>query len=328
MGKQPRSNPYPAIDSHVDLLYDLIRRHPEIPLRELPDAWVSLPKLAEGGVRVIVSVFYCMDIYNGPVKAADNLRYLMEYADKNLQGLKTIHTAEALAEFYNGSGKPGGVRLLENADALLEFPPEALKRRGFRVIGLTHFGSNRICDGNAVPHPTGLTPAGRNLVRELERLGFAIDTAHLHDPGFRDVVDQFSGPLLSSHTGLRAFHDTPRNLSDEQVRTILSSGGVVGIAACPGILSANGKADISQVFRQIDWLVQRYGPEGVGIGSDFGGYSTICDRFEDHTRFPMLAELFEEAGYPVKAIEGIMGENWFRFFSCLLAGSSAEDDQT
>jgi membrane dipeptidase len=55
MGKQPRSNPYPAIDSHVDLLYDLIRRHPEIPLQELPDAWVSLPKLAEGGVRVIVS---------------------------------------------------------------------------------------------------------------------------------------------------------------------------------------------------------------------------------------------------------------------------------
>ncbi|HEX2770691.1 MAG TPA: membrane dipeptidase [Geobacteraceae bacterium] len=325
MGKR---HPYPAIDSHVDLLYDLIRRHPEIPLQELPDAWVSLPKLAEGGVRVIVSVFYCMDSYNGPLKAADNLRYLLEYAERNLQGLKTILTAEALAESYQGSEKPGGVRLLENADALLEFPPEDLKRMGFRVVGLTHFGSNRLCDGNAVPHPTGLTPAGRNLVRELERLGFAIDTAHLHDPGFRDVVDQFSGPLLSSHTGLRAFHDTPRNLSDEQVRTILSRGGVVGIAACPGILSAKGKADISQVFRQIDWLVQRYGPEGVGIGTDFGGYSTTCDRFEDHSLFPRLAELFEEAGYPVESIEGIMGGNWFRFFSSLLAGSSAEDDQT
>jgi len=325
MGKR---HPYPAIDSHVDLLYDLIRHHPGMPLQELPDAWVSLPKLAEGGVRAIVSVFFCMDCYNGPVKAADNLRYLLEYAEGHLQGLKTIQTAEALEELYHGSGNPGEVRLLENADALLEFPPEALKRRGFQVIGLTHFGSNRICDGNTVPHPTGLTPAGRDLVRELDRLGFAIDTAHLHDPGFRDVVDHFSGPLLSSHTGLRAFHDTPRNLSDEQVRTILSRNGVVGIAACPGILSADGTADISRVFSQIDWLVQKYGPEGVGIGSDFGGYSTTCAGFEDHTRFPRLAELFEEAGYPDTAVEGIMGENWFRFFSRLLAASPAEDGQT
>ena len=326
--KNPQQNlSWLAIDSHVDLLYDLIRHHPGIPLHELPDAWVSLPKLAQGGVRAIVSVFYCMDCHNGPVKAADNLRYLLEYAEKYLQGFEAIRSVEELTAVYHGSGTPGSLFLLENADALLEFPPEALKLKGFRVVGLTHFGSNRICDGNTVPHPTGLTPAGRNLVRELGRLGFAIDTAHLHDPGFRDVVDHFSGPLLSSHTGLRAFHDTPRNLSDEQVRAILSRDGIVGIAACPGILSAEGKSDISQVFRQIDWFVQKYGPEGVGIGSDFGGYSTTCDRFEDHTRFPRLAELFEEAGYPEVAVAGIMGENWFRFFSRLLKSSSPDNCQ-
>jgi membrane dipeptidase len=328
MVNESQNYSYPAIDSHVDLLYNLIRHHPGIPLQELPEAWVTLPKLKEGGVRAIVSVLYCMDCYNGPVKAADNLRYLLEYADKHLQGFEPIRSVEELSAVYHGSGTPGALFLLENADALLEFPPEDLKRMGFRVVGLTHFGSNRICDGNTVPRPTGLTPAGRNLVKELDRLSFAIDTAHLHEPGFRDVVDQFTGPLLSSHTGLRAFHDTPRNLSDEQVRTILSRGGVVGIAACPGILSAAGKADISQVFQQIDWFVQKYGPEGVGIGSDFGGYSTTCDKFEDHARFPKLAGLFEEAGYPFEAVEGIMGGNWFRFFSLLLEGASEEDGQT
>jgi membrane dipeptidase len=323
MGEQPLSQIHPAIDSHVDLLFDLIRRHPDKPLGELPDAWVSLPKLAEGNVRVIVSAFYCKDAYNGP-QAADNLRNLFEYSEHNLNGLKTIHNAEALAACFHGKGAPGALLLLENADPLVEFPPQALKRKGFRAVGLTHFGKNRVCDGNDVPDPAGLTQAGRELVRELDRLGFAIDTAHLPDPGFWEVVELFSGPLLSTHTGLRAFYNTPRNLSDEQIRAILSRGGVVGIAACPGILNEYERANISLLFRHIDWFVQRFGPEGVGIGSDFGGYSTTCARFEDHTRFPRLAELFEEAGYSDAAVAGIMGGNWFRFFSRLLAASPAE----
>ncbi len=182
---------------------------------------------------------------------------------------------------------------------------------------MTHFGTNRLADGNAVPRPGGLTPAGHRLVGELDRLGFAIDTAHLPDPGFWDVADLFTGLLLSSHTGLRAFHDVPRNLSHEQITTILDRGGVVGIAACPGILSYSEKADSKEVFKQIDWFVQRYGADGVGIGSDFGGYSTTCVGFEDHSRFPALARMFADAGYPEAAIAGIMGGNWFRFFSRL-----------
>jgi membrane dipeptidase len=309
---------YAAIDSHVDLLYDLIRHHPEAPFQEVPDAWVSLPKLVEGGVRVIVSVIYCMDAFNGPIKSADNLRYLLEYVGRNLRKPETIHTVEELEACYHGSGDPGALLLLENADALVEFPPEALKRKGFRVVGLTHVGRNRVGDGNSVPEPEGLTPAGRNLVGELDRLGFAIDTAHLSDPAFREVDELFSGPLISTHTGLRTLCNTPRNLSDEQVRIILSRGGMVGIAAYPGMLSIDGCADISHVFRHIDRLVQKFGPHGVGIGSDFGGYDDICKGFEDYSRLPRLAELFADAGYPDSAVQGIMGGNWFRFFSKLL----------
>ncbi|HTP67186.1 MAG TPA: membrane dipeptidase [Geobacteraceae bacterium] len=314
---------YAAIDSHVDLLYDLIRRHPEAPLRELPGAWVSLPKLAAGGVRVIVSAYFCKDAYNGP-QAADNLRYLLDYAERHFAGLATIRSAEQLAACFHGTGEPGALLLLENADPLLEFPPEALKQRGFMAVGLTHFGTNRLADGNAVPHPAGLTRVGRELVGKLDRLGFAIDTAHLPEPGFRDVVANFSGPLLSSHTGLRAFHDVPRNLSDDQIKTILERNGVIGIAACPGILSADEKADITLLFRHIDWVVQRYGPHGVGIGSDLGGYSTTCVGFEDHSRFPRLAELMKNAGYPEDAVAKIMGGNWFRFYSRLLCGMPQE----
>jgi len=310
----------PVVDAHVDLLYDLLRHHPQTHFADLPaDSWVTPAKLRAGGVRVIVSAFYCEDAYNGPGKAADHLRFLLDYAVRNIRGLQTLETAAELEAAFHGSGPPGTLRLLENADALLEYPPEELRLEGFRLVGLTHAGRNRIGDGNDVPRPGGLTPEGRNLVRKLERLGFAIDAAHLAKPGFMELADLFGGTLLSTHTGIRSFCDTPRNLDGEQVRIILERGGVIGLAAFPGMLSRTGKADISDYFRQIDWLVQTYGPEGIAVGTDFGGFDGACEGFEDHSGVPRLAGMLSDAGYPDQEIGGILGGNWFRLFSRLLA---------
>jgi membrane dipeptidase len=320
METTPHLKACPAVDSHVDLIYHLTRHHPETCLEDLPpDAWVSLPRLMTGKVQVIVSAYYCMDLCNGPARSVENLRSLLEYGEKYLNGIEVIRTVEDLTSAWHGAGQPGAVLLLENADPLAEYPPEALKRRGFRIVGLTHAGRNRIGDGNGESSPEGLTSIGRNLVRTLEGLDFAIDTAHLSDPCFREVSDLFHGPLVSSHTGLRALCDTPRNLSDEQVEIIISRGGIIGIAAYPGMLSISGEADIACLFRQIDHIVQKYGPLGVGIGSDFGGYDSVCHGFEDHTGFPVLAEMLAEAGYPESAVQGILGGNWFRFLAGLLS---------
>ena len=325
MCSQSQTHTWPAIDSHVDLLYYLIRHHPDRPLKDIPDAWVTIARLKEGEVRVFVSVFYCPDTFNGPVKATDYLLYLLEYAEKHLHGFKAIRSAEELKAVYHGSGTPGALFLLENADPLLEFPPQALKERGFLAVGLTHVGRNRIGDGNTVDEPQGLTPAGRKLVKELERLGFAIDTAHLSEPAFQETAELFGGPLFSSHTGFRAFKETPRNLSDGQIRTILSRDGIVGIAAAPSMISDNAKVGISHVLHQIDWFVQKYGAAGIAIGSDIGGYDGVCKGFNDHSNFPRLAELLTGEGYPDSAVEGIMGGNWFRFFSRLLSASPVMD---
>jgi membrane dipeptidase len=314
MNKPYPAHNFPAIDGHVDLVYDLLRHHPGAPLRDVPSAWVSLPKLDKGNIRIIVSAIYCMDTCNGPENSSANFLQLLEYADRNLTGMNIVSCSESLSACFRGSENPGAVLLLENADALLEYRPEELWNRGFRIVGLTHVGRNRLGDGNAVEHPEGLSSAGRELVGKLDKLGFAIDTAHLSEPCFRDVVEIFSGPLLSTHTGLRYFHDIPRNLTDEQLRTIVDRQGVVGIAACPEILSADGEADITLLFQHIDRIVQKFGAESVAIGSDFGGYDSTCKGFEDHSQFPALAILLSQAGYPHSAVEGILGKNWFRFF--------------
>ena len=127
MDKLWQNQPCPAIDSHVDLLYDLIRHHPDVAHKDLPNAWVTLPKLAEGRVRLFVSVFYCPDAYNGPIKSADYLRYLLEYAERNLEGFKAVRSPEELATIYHGAGPPGA--LLRATHRNIEFYRSGAGRR-------------------------------------------------------------------------------------------------------------------------------------------------------------------------------------------------------
>ena len=309
---------FPAIDSHVDLLYDLMRRHEGVRFDELDNSWITRSRLNTGGVRVMVSAYYCPDSHNGPKTAATFLRHLLDYGERFLESLPLISDGKGLEASYSGSSLPGVIPLLENADALVEFGVERLRDMGFRMVGLTHVGSNRLADGNRVDRPAGLTAMGRDMVRRLDRPGMVIDMAHLSEPAFFQVCDCFGGPLVSTHTGMRAFHNDPRNLSNEQARLILERDGMIGVAAAPEILSPYKEADIRSVFNHVDHLVQRYEASGVGLGSDFGGYDATCVGLEDHSRLPALAEMLLGAGYPPDAVAGIMGENWFRFFKRLL----------
>lgn len=300
---------WPVFDAHVDVLYALSQ--PDAP--PPADGPFTPARLAAGGVRMLTSALYCADAGNGPA-AAGQLAALIAADERLLGGLPPVRTGADLQAAWCG-GPPGRLRLLENADALLEFGVAAACAAGIVTVGLTHVGANRLADGDAVAAPRGLTVAGRRLLAELAAAGRVVDVAHLAPPGFREVVDGYSGPLACSHTGLRAFCDRPRNLDAAQLAALFARGGVVGLAFAPGLLADRGETDLEEVFRQLDWLVQRFGAEQVGIGSDFGGFGGVCRGLEDHSRLPALAQRLERAGYPDAAIAGIMGENWRRFYA-------------
>lgn len=304
---------WPVFDSHVDLVYALRGQSPA----DLAATPFAPSRLAAGGVRVLTSALYCADTCNGPAAAA-HLAELISVDDQIIGDLPLIRTRTDLASAWGGSGPPGRLRLLENADALLEFGVAAACTAGIVTVSLTHVGRNRLADGNAVSVPEGLTAAGRQLLPALAAAGLVLDVAHLAPPGFREVLDGYPGALACSHTGLRRFRDVPRNLDEAQLAALFGRGGIVGLAFAPGLLATTPESDLDEVFRQLDWLVQRFGAEQVGLGSDFGGFEGICRGLEDHGRLPALAARLERAGYPETAITGIMGENWRRYYAAVL----------
>lgn len=307
------ARPRPVFDAHVDLVYAL---GPD-PATAVVGSPFAPECLAAGGVRVLTSVLYCADAFNGPPAAA-HLRELLAADARLLGDLPLIQGRDQLNSVWEGSGAPGRLRLLENAEPLPEFGVAAACAAGIVTVGLTHVGRNRLADGNAVAAPGGLTPAGRQLLAELAAAGRVLDVAHLAPPGFWEVLTEYAGPLICSHTGLRRFRDLPRNLDESQLAALFGRGGIVGLAFAPGLLATTPEIDLDEVFRQLDWLVQRFGAEQVGLGSDFGGFEGICHGLEDHGRLPALAARMERAGYPAAAIAAIMGENWRRFYAAVL----------
>ena len=284
-----------------------------LPLARKDEGPISPSSLRDGKVRIFNSAIFCNDKFNGST-AAQHLKeqlFLMQTLTTNLP---LISTREELERAWCSPGTTSQMLLLENADALVDIDTSFLRFWGVRSIGLTHAGKNRLADGNTIVNPEGLTKACHALLYNLQKEGFVIDIAHLAEVCFWELLDSFQGPLCCSHTGLRHFCDIPRNLTDDQISALLSRNGVVGLSFAPEMLTLSGQSDCRQVFEHIDYLVQRWGSRGFGLGSDLGGYETSCSGLESHGGMERLVEHMVQAGYPTPEIDALLGRNWFQFY--------------
>jgi membrane dipeptidase len=127
------------------------------------------------------------------------------------------------------------------------------------------------------------------------------------------------GPIISSHTAIRELADIPRNLELKQIREIVQHGGLVGISFNPEMISPGGSADVEGVFIHIDAVVQKLGPMGIGIGSDFCGFYDTAKGLEDISGLNHLIGFMLDHGYSEQTVLEIMGLNWLRFFESLFS---------
>jgi membrane dipeptidase len=138
---------------------------------------------------------------------------------------------------------------------------------GIRSAQLTWNGGNELADGVGVPEPGGLTKLGREAVREMQRIGVLVDVSHLAPTGVRDVLELAERPVVASHANAAALHPHPRNLTDEQIRGIAATGGVIGLCFVPTFIGS--PATVERLVDHADHMAALVGPEHIALGPDY-----------------------------------------------------------
>jgi membrane dipeptidase len=205
---------------------------------------------------------------------------------------------------------------------------------GLRSLCLTHVRRNAAGDGAlfaASGSPRGgLTPFGRDVIRECEKLGIIIDLAHLSPAGFDDVLEMTTKPIIISHTNARKFYDIERNATDEQIKAVGARGGVIGINA---VLVSPHKAEatLDRYIDHIEHVRDLIGIEGVAIGFDFFEFiyrqwseaeqiafqnkftnAHFVPHLQKHSQSRGLTRRLIERGFADDEIERILSRNWMR----------------
>jgi membrane dipeptidase len=330
-----------AFDGHNDVLSRL--HHADAGNDEFlqgGDGHLDVPGAREGGLAGgMFAVFPCSPFrgahdplavdYARPVDRpaaladalamVDRLRAIEGEADG---ALRVVRDGASLDACLN-DGSLAAVLHLEGAEPISEGLEglETLHRAGLRSLGLTWSRPNAFGHGTPFDFPgspdqgPGLRDAGRALVRACNELGVVVDVSHLNERGFWEVAELSSAPLVASHSNAHALCPSPRNLTDDQLRAVGQSGGVVGINFCVAFVREDGADDadtpLSSIAAHAAHVAEVAGPAAVALGSDFDG-ATMPHELDGAAKLPALFDALRAFGFDEPELERIALGNWRR----------------
>jgi membrane dipeptidase len=202
-------------------------------------------------------------------------------------------------------------------------PPDisTLLGSGVVIFGLVHFWDNDLASAATDPRPAtrGLTALGESLVRQIYEAGAVVDVSHLGDDAFdavASVASAYQMPLIATHSGARAVVSSPRNLSDDQLRTIARSGGLVGVTL-HGTHLSGGAATSRDWGAHVGHMIGIMGSEHVALGSDFDAMAKLPSDVQTAADTPALADALAARGYSDALIEQVLRANALTFLRSL-----------
>ena len=292
-----------------------------------PRILVDLHKMSEGHQDATIMVCYLpqpqqdetfsskvdFDV-NGPTEYADLIFDKIEaIVEQNKQYLSIARTpADLYANKQQGRksimlGIENGLALDGHLDRLQHFA-----QRGIVYMTLCHNGDNDICDSARGNHThNGISAFGKQVVREMNRLGILVDLSHAGEKSFYDALEMSSQPIVCSHSSCRALCDHPRNLTDDQMRALAAKGGVMQITMYNGFLVKDGEATVLDALRHLDHAIEVMGIDHVGIGTDFDGDGGVRG-MANSSELLNFTRLLLARGYSEQDIEKIWGGNFLR----------------
>lgn len=318
----------PVVDLHGDVPQNTWPRRRANEARPLRDDWVhrwgrggidvegltvggDMPVSMDGGGKPDLR---CREMIGDAVEEAE--------ASKSLAILRRAHDLdEAL-----GEGRIGLLLHLEGCRPLMGSLAglHSLFELGIRSAQLTWNGANELADGVGVQQPGGLTRLGRDAVREMQRIGVLVDVSHLAPGGVRDVLELAERPVVASHANAAALQPHPRNLTDDQIRGIAATGGVVGLCFVPTFIGP--PATVDRLVDHADHMAALVGAEHLALGPDYVEMA-LPTMLADMSGDPLYADAGD--GLPEWAVfpEGLQRvETLATLTAALLARGWSEDD--
>jgi membrane dipeptidase len=343
-----------VLDTHIDTTPRLQRSGWKF-TDEHKEGHIDLPRMKKGGLNGLFFSIYMSGTVTGPKAVNDSVeriaavhRLAEELPDQvalcvTADQVRLAHKQRKIAALM---GMEGG-HMINNSLAVLRMYAQL----GVRYLTLTHSVNTDWADSSGdQPKHNGLTDFGKDVVRELNRLGVIVDISHVADKTFWDALEVSKAPMIASHSSCRALSGHPRNMTDEMIKALAAKGGVIQInyldqfidndlyeysrktqplmrqlaEQYPGpenrekrreeVAKQAGpapKASWERIIDHIEHAVKLVGADHVGLGSDFDGGS-MPDGMQDVTQLPKITEALLHRGYSEAAIRKILGENTVR----------------
>jgi microsomal dipeptidase-like Zn-dependent dipeptidase len=183
---------------------------------------------------------------------------------------------------------------------------DRLYAAGFRMASLTHFFDNELAGSMHGLKKGGLTPFGRKIITEMEEKGMIVDVAHCSHECVAEILKIARRPVVSSHGGVQATCKVNRNLTDEEIKGVAATGGIIGIGYWEGAICDTDPNAVATAMKHVRDLV---GIRHVALGSDYDGATTV--RF-DTSQLVQVTQALMDAGFSEDEIRAVMGDNAVR----------------
>ena len=300
-------------DAHIDTLSRLLTRGEKL---EDAQGHVKLEDLQAGARAQFFAAFVDPQYYHGLAlhRTMEMIDLFWETLAAYPEALAFAGSAEEIIQ-ATAQGRTACLLAIEGGEAL-EGKLSMLRlfyRLGVRLLTLTWNFRNDLAAGQwEGPQGGGLSRFGREVVEEMNSLGMLVDVSHLNEPGFWDVLEVSTDPVLASHSNAHALCPHPRNLTDQQIRALADRGGAIGVNFCAAFLEPSAQATSEHVVEQLAYLLQVGGEDCPALGSDFDGISQVPEGLETYNQIPKLIGLLEKRGFGAAVIEKVMGGNLLR----------------
>ena len=297
----------------------------------------------EGGVTVVApSLAANHDAGQAIKRIADWMNIIREQEDKLLHvtEVEDFHRAKAqgklgiLFHFQNSLPLEQSIELLDVYKAL-----------GVRIIQLTYNVKNFVGDGCLERTDAGLSDFGVRLIKAMNRAGIAVDCSHTGMQTTLDAMDVSEYPVVFSHSLVKTVRDSPRNLSDEQIRRVAEMGGVIGMNGFPPFVADTSRPTLDDLLKHVDYIAELVGIDYVGLGIDFEYIDESMQKdslahydyfvktgqwnpkdyppppyyypegLDDPRYFPNLTKALLDRGYDEEETKKVLGANFMRVYS-------------